>query len=84
MTDHNIDMTVQGKSKLMEGGTKLGFPLDCHCELLQFLIFHDFSMPIFIYQDFASLLEPWYTIGESGQWLDRVVNAQFVPSFSQT
>ena len=23
-------MTVQGKSKLMEGGTKLGFPLDCH------------------------------------------------------
>ena len=31
---HNIDrytfVTVQGKSKLMEGGTKLGFHLDCH------------------------------------------------------
>ena len=24
------NVTVQGKSKLMEGGTKLGFPLDCH------------------------------------------------------
>ena len=23
-------MTVQGKSKLLEEGTKLGFPLDCH------------------------------------------------------
>ena len=22
-------VTVQGKSKIMEGGTKLGFPLDC-------------------------------------------------------
>ena len=22
--------TVQGKSKLMEGGIRLGFPLDCH------------------------------------------------------
>ena len=22
--------TVQGKSKLREGGIKLGFPLDCH------------------------------------------------------
>ena len=28
-------MTVQGKSKFMEGGTKLGFPLDCHI-LFQF------------------------------------------------
>ena len=25
-----VNVTVQGKSKLMEGGTKLGFPLDCH------------------------------------------------------
>ena len=23
-------VTVQGKSKLMEGDTKLGFPFDCH------------------------------------------------------
>ena len=26
---HTYIVTVQGKSKLMEGGTKLGFPLDC-------------------------------------------------------
>ena len=33
----NINMTLQGKSKLMEGGTKLRFPLDCHF-LLMFLL----------------------------------------------
>ena len=26
----DIQVTVQGISKLMEGGTKLEFPLDCH------------------------------------------------------
>ena len=37
--DHNCKgyVTVQGKSKPMEGGIKLGFPLDCHQIMSRFL-----------------------------------------------